>query len=501
MDIDPAAETALANDIESIVKSSYGEGDLWIGGQWRAASDGRTYPVYDPATGEVVREVGAASAADAAAALDAASGAAEQWRRTPARRRSEILMGAFRLMREHSDALARLITLENGKAYRDAKAEVGYAAEFFRWFAEEAVRVGSGFGEAPAGGFRHVVIKQPVGVTAFVTPWNFPAAMATRKIAPALAAGCPVVLKPAPETPLTALAVAALLAEAGLPDGLLNVLPTDRAPETVSAWLGDERVRKFSFTGSTATGRVLLRQCADHVVNVTMELGGNAPFVVLADADVDAAVRGAMDAKMRGGGEVCIAANRFYVHADVAAEFTEKFGAAMRAVKAGPGLAEGVTLGPMINPTAVERISGLVTDAVQRGARIAAQGEVPVDGGWYHPATVLTDVPADAEILHTEVFGPVAPIVTFTDEEEVLTAANDTAYGLASYVYTRDLARGLRIAERLEAGMVGLNRGLISDTAAPFGGVKQSGIGREGGREGIEAFLETKYVALDWPTD
>ncbi|MGW7269132.1 NAD-dependent succinate-semialdehyde dehydrogenase [Streptomyces sp. NPDC054864] len=490
----------ITSDLASITKSPYGEGDLWIDGTWQAASDGRTYPVYDPATGQVVREVSAASAQDAALALDAAARAAEEWRHTAPRRRSEVLAETFRLMREHTDDLARLITLENGKAYRDAAAEVAYAAEFFRWFAEEAVRIDSGFGEAPGGGFRHVVLRQPVGVTAFVTPWNFPAAMATRKIAPALAAGCPVLLKPAPETPLTALAVAALLAEAGLPAGLLNVLPTDRAPETVSAWLADERVRKFSFTGSTATGRALLRQSADHVVNVTMELGGNAPFVVLADADVEAAVRGAMDAKMRGGGEVCIAANRFYVHEDGAAEFTEKLCAAMLAVKAGPGLDEGVTLGPMINPAAVEKITCLVEDAVRRGARVAARGEVPESEGWYHPATVLTDVPADAAILHTEVFGPVAPVTAFTDEDAMISAANATSYGLASYVFTRDLARGLRVAERLEAGMVGLNRGLISDPAAPFGGVKQSGLGREGGREGIEAFLETKYVALDWPT-
>ncbi|MFJ3825514.1 NAD-dependent succinate-semialdehyde dehydrogenase [Streptomyces nodosus] len=482
-----------------MVKSPYGEGDLLIGGQWRPAADGRTYPVHDPATGQVVREVGAAGEQDARDAVDAAQAVADAWHRTAPRARADVLMRAFALMHQHQDALARLITLENGKAYRDAAAEVAYAAEFFRWFAEEAVRIGSSFGQAPAGGYRHVVIKQPVGVTAFVTPWNFPAAMATRKIAPALAAGCPVLLKPAPETPLTALAVAALLHEAGLPAGLLNVLPTDRAPETVAPWLTDERVRKFSFTGSTATGRALLAQAAGNVVNVTMELGGNAPFVVLDDADIDAAVRGAMDAKMRGGGEVCIAANRFYVHESVAAEFTEKFGAAMRAVKAGPGLAEGVTLGPMINPAAVEKISALVADAVTKGAKVTAQGEIPQGGGWYYPTTVLTDVPADAEMLHTEVFGPVAPLVTFTDENEMVAAANATAYGLASYVFTRDLTRGLRLAERLEAGMVGLNRGLISDPAAPFGGVKQSGIGREGGREGIEAFLETKYVALEWP--
>ncbi|MFE0543382.1 NAD-dependent succinate-semialdehyde dehydrogenase [Streptomyces sp. NPDC058891] len=487
--------------IDTLAKSPLADGDVLIGGRWLPAADGRTYPVHDPATGALVREVSSAGPGDALAAIEAADRAAAAWGATPARRRSEVLHDTFRLMREHTDLLAGLIVLENGKAYRDAAAEVGYAAEFFRWFAEEAVRIGSSFGDAPGGGFRHVVRRHPVGVTAFVTPWNFPAAMATRKIAPALAAGCPVLLKPAPETPLTALAVAALLAEAGLPEGLLNVLPTDRAPEVVSTWLGDERVRKFSFTGSTATGRLLLEQAAANVVNVTMELGGNAPFVVCADADVDAAVRGAMDAKMRGGGEVCIAANRFYVHTDVAAEFTEKFGAAMAAVRTGPGTEEGVALGPMINQAAVDKIRSLVDDAVARGATIAAQGTVPDGPGNFHPATVLTDVPEEARILHEEVFGPVAPVTTFTDEDEMLARANATVHGLASYVYSRDVARALRIAERLEAGMVGVNRGLLSDPAAPFGGVKQSGLGREGGREGIEAFLETQYIALDWPTD
>ncbi|WP_435271453.1 NAD-dependent succinate-semialdehyde dehydrogenase [Streptomyces sp. 1222.5] len=486
--------------INNLDKAPLAEGDVLIGGRWRAAEDDRTFPVYDPASGQLIRQVSAAGPGDALAAVEAAQASAGEWRATPARRRSDILHGAFTLMREHTDTLARLIVLENGKAYRDASAEVGYAAEFFRWFAEEAVRTSSSFADAPGGGYRHVVRKHPVGVTAFVTPWNFPAAMATRKIAPALAAGCPVLLKPAPETPLTALAVAALLTEAGLPDGLLNVLPTDRAPEVVSIWLADARVRKFSFTGSTATGKILLGQAAANVVNVTMELGGNAPFVVCADADIDAAVRGAMDAKMRGGGEVCIAANRFYVHTSVAAEFCKKFGAAMASVRTGPGMAEGVTLGPMINDSAVDKIRALVDDAVARGAKIAARGETPEGSGHFYPATVLVDVPDDARILHEEVFGPVAPLTTFTDEEEMLTRANATVHGLASYVYSRDLGRALRIAERLEAGMVGLNRGLLSDPAAPFGGVKQSGLGREGGREGIEAFLETQYIAVDWPT-
>ncbi|MFJ9381070.1 NAD-dependent succinate-semialdehyde dehydrogenase [Streptomyces sp. NPDC101455] len=485
--------------IDILAKAPLAGGDVFVGGHWRPAEDGRTFPVYDPATGEVIREVSAAGPGDALDAVESGAAAAAGWRAVPARRRSEILHRAFTLMREHTDTLAGLIVLENGKAHRDAVAEVGYAAEFFRWFAEEAVRIGSSFGDAPGGGFRHVVRKHPVGVTAFVTPWNFPAAMAARKIAPALAAGCPVLLKPAPETPLTALAIAALLTEAGLPDGLLNVLPTDRAPEVVSAWLGDGRVRKLSFTGSTATGKVLLGQAAANVVNVTMELGGNAPFIVCADADIDAAVHGAMDAKMRGGGEVCIAANRFYAHESVAAEFTAKFGAAMTAVRSGPGLQEGVTLGPMINQAAVDKIRSLIDDAVARGARIAARGTVPEGPGFFHPATVLTDVPDDARILHEEVFGPVAPLSTFTDEDEMLARANKTVHGLASYVYSRDVARALRIAERLEAGMVGLNRGLLSDPAAPFGGVKQSGLGREGGREGIEAFLETQYIALDWP--
>ncbi|MDF3294115.1 NAD-dependent succinate-semialdehyde dehydrogenase [Streptomyces silvisoli] len=484
---------------EKIAAGPPGAGDVYLGGRWSPAADGREFTVLDPATEQPLRTVSAAGAPEARAAVDAAEAAAAGWLSTPPRGRSEILHRAHGLLHAQLDDLARLITLENGKALRDARAEVGYAAEFFRWFAEEAVRVGSGFGEAPGGGFRHVIVKQPVGITAHVTPWNFPAAMVTRKIAPALAAGCTVLLKPAPDTPLTALAVAELLAEAGLPAGVLGVLPTDRAAEVVGVWMADERVRKFSFTGSTATGRLLLHQAAEQIMNTTLELGGNAPFIVCADADVDAAVRGAMDAKMRGGGEVCIAANRFYVHASVAEEFTAKFGAAMAAVRTGPGLAEGTELGPMVNAAALARIQELVGDALDRGARIAAQGRTPDGPGFYHPATVLTDVCDDARMMHEEIFGPVAPIAVFHDDGEVVTRANATSYGLASYVYSRDVARALRIAERLEAGMVGLNRGLVSDPAAPFGGVKQSGLGREGSHDGIEAFLETKYIALDWP--
>ena len=486
-------------DIDAIAKDS-GAGDLVLGTTRRGASDGRTFDVFDPATAERIRPVSSASAADAEAAVDVASAAFGSWRETAPRRRSEILHSTFQGMREQAPALARLITLENGKAYRDALAEVGYAAEFFRWFAEETVRIGSSFSDAPGGGYRHLVRRRPAGIAAFVTPWNFPAAMAARKIAPALAAGCPVLLKPAPDTPLTALAIAGLLAEAGLPDGVCTVLPTDRAADVAGTWLVDERVRKFSFTGSTATGKLLLRQAADNVVNVTMELGGNAPFIVCADADVDAAVQGAMDAKMRGGGEVCIAANRFFLHESIADEFTAKFAAAMTSVHIGPGMAEDVGLGPMINEAAVTKIGSLVDDALSRGARLVARGPVPATAGWYVPATVLADVPEDAEILHTEVFGPVAPLTTYTDEDAMLVRANDSVHGLAAYVYSADLGHALRVADRLETGMVGVNRGLISDPAAPFGGVKQSGLGREGGREGIEAFLETHYYAVDWPT-
>ncbi|MEU7967423.1 NAD-dependent succinate-semialdehyde dehydrogenase [Streptomyces sp. NPDC049097] len=486
-------------EISNVVTAPADVRDLYIDGVWTEAVDGRSYPVADPATAELLREVSSGGAADATAAVDAAAAAFPVWRAVAPRQRAEILRRAYDLMHERIDELARLMVSENGKSFRDAKGEVAYAAEFFRWYSEEAVRIGSGFGDAPGGGFRHLIRKQPVGVTAHVTPWNLPAAMVTRKAAPALAAGCTVVLKPAPETPLTAIAIAAILHEAGLPAGAFNVLPTDRAPEVVGVWMDDERVRKFSFTGSTGTGKLLLEQASRTVKNTTMELGGNAPFIVLADADVDAAVRGAMDAKMRGGGEVCIAANRFYVHQDVAEEFTRKFGEAMQAVRIGPGLEDGVELGAMVNQAAIDKIRSLVADAVERGATITAQGPTPDGPGYFHPATVLSGVTPDARIMHEEVFGPVAPIAVFDDEDEVVAAANNSPFGLAAYVYSRDLGRAVRIAERIESGMVGINRGLLSDPAAPFGGVKQSGLGREGATDGIEAFLETQYLAVEWP--
>jgi succinate-semialdehyde dehydrogenase/glutarate-semialdehyde dehydrogenase len=486
-------------NLTRITDRAAGPGDLFVGGEWTAAADGRRFPVYDPSTGAVIREVDAAGPAEARAAVDAAAKAGAAWAAAAPAERADTLHAAYRLMLVKQDELARLITLENGKTLPDALGEVAYAARFLRWYAEEAVRIGSGFAEAPTGGYRHVVVRRPVGITAHITPWNFPAAMAVRKLAPALAAGCTALLKPAPETPLTALAVAGVLARAGVPAGVVNVLPTDLAADVVSEWMHDERVRKVSFTGSTATGRLLLRQAAEQVKNTTMELGGNAPFVVCADADVDAAVRGAMEAKLRGGGQVCVAANRFYAHAAVAEEFTAKLADAMAAVKVGPGLADDSELGPMITPAAVARMTAMVEDAEARGARVVARGTVPESTGWYFPPTVLADVPDDARLMHEEVFGPVAPIAVYEDEEDLVRRATATEYGLAAYVYSRDAMAGLRLALLLETGMAAVNRGMLSDPAAPFGGVKQSGLGREGAREGIEAFLETAYVALDWP--
>ncbi len=472
--------------------------DLFVAGTWRPAAAGRRLEVADPATGSVLATVADADTDDATAAVDAAAAAAADWAATSPRSRADLLMRAFHLMQERSEELALLISLENGKSLADARGEVAYAAEFFRWYAEEGVRLRGQVGHAPSGANRLMVTYQPVGVSVLVTPWNFPAAMATRKIAPALAAGCTTVLKPAAETPLTALAVAALLEEVGLPAGVLNVVTTSRPGPVVETMLTDRRTRMVSFTGSTEVGRVLLRTAADHVLKCAMELGGNAPFVVLADADVDAALDGAMVAKMRNGGQACTAANRFYVHDSVHDAFVEGLIARMAAIRVGPGTDEATQCGPLINDHAVRKVDLLVRDAVRRGARAMIGGRAPDGPGSFYPPTVLVDVPLDARVLHEEVFGPVAPVVRFDREEDLLPVVNDTDLGLVSYLYTRDLARGLRLAERLESGMVGLNRGLVSDPAAPFGGTKQSGLGREGSTEGLLEFMEAQYVATSW---
>ncbi|GAB6987106.1 NAD-dependent succinate-semialdehyde dehydrogenase [Nocardioides pyridinolyticus] len=472
--------------------------DLYVGGKVVSASDGGRFDVLDPATGGVITTVANGTVEDALACVDAADAAAAGWAATAPRERAEILRTAFELMTGRREEIAHLISLENGKALSDARGETAYAAEFFRWYAEEAVRASGQVMTAPSGANRIVVLQQPVGIAVLVTPWNFPAAMATRKIGPALAAGCTVVLKPASDTPLTALLMAKILEAAGVPAGVVNVLPARRSGEVVSAMLHDPRVRKLSFTGSTEVGRVLLKEAADQVVNCSMELGGNAPFLVLADADLDAAVDGAMIAKMRNAGEACTAANRFYVHADVADEFSRRLADRMAALRVGPGTSDDTEVGPLVNEQAAVSVHELVSGAVASGARVLTGGRRPDREGFYYEPTVLLDVAVGADILGEEIFGPVAPIITFTDEADAIRMANDTEYGLVSYVYTRDLARGLRVSEQLDSGMVGLNRGLVSDPAAPFGGTKQSGIGREGGHEGMLDYLESKYVAVSW---
>jgi succinate-semialdehyde dehydrogenase/glutarate-semialdehyde dehydrogenase len=454
--------------------------------------------VIDPATEYPIAEVADATPQDALDAVAAAHQALSLWAATPPRARGECLRRAYELMISGAEPLARLMVMENGKALRDARAEISYAAEFFRWFAEEAVRIDGKLSVAPSGANRILVQHQPVGVAVLVTPWNFPAAMATRKIGPALAAGCTVVLKPAKETPLSALAVARILSEAGVPDGVVNVLPTRSPGPVVAAMLADPRVRKLSFTGSTEVGRALLRTAADTVTNCSMELGGNAPFLVFADADIDAAIEGAMIAKMRNGGEACTAANRFYVHDSVAGEFTAKLAARLSALKVGPGLEDGVDLGPLVNADTRSKVATLVEEAARAGSRVVTGGRAPDRRGYFYAPTVLDEVPATAGILDEEIFGPVAPVVRFTDTDQAIAMANSTEYGLVSYLYSADLRRALAVAEALEAGMVGINRGVVSDPAAPFGGVKQSGLGREGGHEGLLEFTETKYIAVDW---
>ncbi len=471
---------------------------LLIDGKWLDGTSGERITVLDPATGDELASVAAGTPADATRACDAAAAAQKRWAATAPRVRSEVLRNCWQILVDHTDELARLITAEHGKPLTDAAGEVAYAAEFFRWNAEEAVRIHGSLATAPAGTNKIVVNHPPVGVVAIVTPWNFPAAMITRKLAPAIAAGNAAVIKPPRETPLTALRVAELLEEAGLPAGVVNVVPALNSGDWFDAAVDHRATRMVSFTGSTEVGRVLLRRAADRVLKTVMELGGNAPFIVFDDADLDAAVEGAMVAKMRHSAETCTAANRFYAEAGVADEFTVKLAAAMGAVKVGNGLDDGVTCGPMINAGAIETIDGLVKAAVGAGATTAVGGG-PIDGpGYFYEPTVLGNVAPDSPITGEEIFGPVAPVIPFTDTDAMIDQANDTEMGLAAYVYTRDIGRGLSVSERLESGMVGLNRGAMSDPAAPFGGMKQSGLGREGASEGIYEFTETQYIAVDW---
>jgi succinate-semialdehyde dehydrogenase/glutarate-semialdehyde dehydrogenase len=472
--------------------------DLWIGGKWKKSSDNSRFDVIDPATERTIASVASASVDDAKAALDAAQAAFEPWAAKKPRERGEILRKAYDLIMRDAERLAKLITIENGKALSDSRGEVAYAAEFFRWYAEEGVRNLGVNGMAPSSGARIFVHHKPAGIAVLVTPWNFPAAMATRKIGPALAAGCPVILKPASETPLTMLALMPILEEAGVPAGVVNVIPSRRSGPVVDTMLHDPRVRVVSFTGSTEVGRKLLHSAADSVLNTAMELGGNAPFIVFEDADIDAAIDGAMIAKMRNMGEACTAANRFYVHEKVSDEFSKKLTAKMAALKMGNGLDDGVALGPLVNKEGLDKVVELVDDAVSKGAKILTGGKAPGGTGYFYPATVLSNVSNDAKMLNEEIFGPVASLQTFKDEAEVIKRANDTEYGLVAYLYTKDLGRGLRVSEKLDFGMIGLNRGLVSDPAAPFGGMKQSGIGREGAHEGLKEFLETQYISTSW---
>jgi len=472
--------------------------DLWIGGKWKKASDGARFDVIDPATEKVIASVASATVDDAKAAVDAAQEAFPAWAAKKPRERAEILRKAYDVIMRDAERFAKLITLENGKALSDSRGEIAYAAEFFRWYAEEAVRNIGQISIAPASGARIVAQHKPAGIAVLVTPWNFPAAMATRKIGPALAAGCPVVLKPASDTPLTMLALMPALEEAGVPAGVVNVVPSRRSGPVVSAMLHDPRVRVLSFTGSTEVGRKLLHEAADNIIKPSMELGGNAPFLVFDDADVDAAIDGAMIAKMRNMGEACTAANRFYVHEKVHDEFAKKLTAKMSGLKMGNGLDDGVALGPLVNKDGRDKVIELVDDAVSKGAKVLTGGKSPDGPGYFYPATVLTNVADSSKMLNEEIFGPVASIQTFKTEDEAIKRANDTEYGLVAYLYTKDLSRGMRVSEKLDFGMIGLNRGLVSDPAAPFGGTKQSGLGREGAQEGMKEFQETQYVSVIW---
>jgi succinate-semialdehyde dehydrogenase / glutarate-semialdehyde dehydrogenase len=470
--------------------------DLYINGTWHKTAT--RFDVINPATEQVIASVASAEIADADAALDAAEAAMRDWAAQTPRHRSEVLRRAWELMTERLDHFAHLITLENGKAGADARGEAAYAAEFFRWFAEEAVRADGLITHAPASGARIIVQHKPAGLAVLITPWNYPAAMGTRKIAPALAAGCAVIIKPASETPLTMLALMPLLEEAGVPPGLVNVLPSRQTGALVDHMLHDPRVRVVSFTGSTGVGRKLLKSAADQVLKPAMELGGNAPVIVFEDADMDTAIEGTMLAKMRNLGEACTAANRIYVHDSIAGEFTRRLSARMSALKMGDGTDPSVDVGPLVNADTRDKVASFVADAVAKGARVECGGTLPGGPGFFYPPTVLSNVSEDADCVHDEIFGPVAAIQTFTDQQDVIRRANATEYGLVAYVFSRDFKRALQVCERLDYGMVGLNRGLVSDPAAPFGGTKQSGLGREGGHEGMLEFMETQYIAASW---
>jgi succinate-semialdehyde dehydrogenase / glutarate-semialdehyde dehydrogenase len=469
---------------------------LLIGGSWRDSSDGATIKVEDPSTGEVLTEVADATVEDGLAALDAAAGAQKDWAATPPRDRGEILRAAFEKITARADDFAMLMTLEMGKTLAESRGEVAYGAEFFRWFSEEAVRIHGRWSTSPNGATRLMTMKAPVGPTLMITPWNFPLAMGTRKIGPAIAAGCTMVVKPAGQTPLSMLALADVLRECGLPDGVLNVVTTTRTGEVMEPIIRDPRLRKLTFTGSTPVGRTLVEQSAEQLLRVSMELGGNAPFIVFEDADLDRAVEGAMLAKMRNIGEACTAANRFYVHESLMDEFGRRFAERMGALTVGRGTEDGVDVGPLIDAKAREGVAELVRDARDKGATVVLGGSPSEGRGYFFEPTVVTGVPKDARVMTEEIFGPVAPIASFSTEEEVLTMANGTEYGLVAYVFTKDLSRMIRVSEALEFGMIGFNQGIVSNPAAPFGGVKASGFGREGGFEGIEEYLETKYVGI-----
>lgn len=472
---------------------------LYVNGQWRQASDGHTFVVQNPATGEPLASVASATAEDGAEALTAATDAQKAWARTAPRERGELLRTAFNAVSARADDFAHLITLEMGKPLPEARGEVAYGAEFLRWFSEEAVRVAGRYATAPDGRTRLLVHKRPVGPCLFITPWNFPLAMATRKIAPAIAAGCTMIIKPATLTPLTTLLFTQILQDAGLPPGVLNVIPTTTAGKVTGPLITDPRLRKLSFTGSTEIGRSLLQASAHQVLRTSMELGGNAPFLVFADADIDAAVEGALVAKLRNMGEACTAANRFLVHESIAAEFSSKLTAAMATLTMAPGTDPSSQIGPLIDEPSRLNVHELVLDAVHSGASVCTGGAIPDGPGYFYPPTVLSGVTADARILQEEIFGPVAPIMTFSSEDQAVDLANSTEYGLVAYAYTRDTARTLRLTEEIESGMLGINVGVVSNPAAPFGGVKQSGLGREGGMEGIEEYLQTRYVGIADP--